>query len=140
MLPRSQIPDPEPGVKKAPNPRSESRNIDYGPEQWHAACQKVRYRTWFPGGIVPGYTVEDGEDEADIVPSHVEPHLFRQLSAHDVGQLLFIVLNRRHSNEWEEAVLQSRKIFMRIRMWRKFDADSDPVCTGIVFSQKNFRM
>jgi hypothetical protein len=46
-------------------------------------------------GYLPGNTVEDGEDQADIVPSHVQPHLFRQLSAHDVGQLFFIVLKQK---------------------------------------------
>jgi hypothetical protein len=68
----------------------------------YAACQKYV----IPRGTVPGNTVEDGEDEAYIVPSHVKPHLFRQLSAHDVGQLIFVVLNRRHSNKCKGAVLQ----------------------------------
>ncbi len=72
--------------------------------EWKNGTHYVaRQKYVIPRATVPGNTVEDGEDQADIVPSHVQPHLFRQLSAHDVGQLFFIVLNRR--NECEGAVL-----------------------------------
>ncbi len=86
--------------------------------------------TFSRGYRIPGNTVEDWEDQADIVPSHVQPHLFRQLSAHDVGQLLFIVLKqkewmRRSGGAEPEGIHADQDA-----TYLNFDADSDPVCTG----------
>ncbi len=135
----SRIPDPDPGVKKTPNPRSGSRNSDYGLEEWYTLRRLAkgtrfpRVPTWQhcrrlrgPGGHSP--------------VSCRAPSLPRAERSWCRSALLYCTETEGTQMNAKERYCRAGRFSCGSGCDVNFDADSDSVCSGIVFSKKKYKI
>ncbi len=124
------VPDQEQGVKKAPNPRS---GTGYGPEHWYAAGKKVcdsrGYRTW-------QHCRRRRELGGHSHVSCPAPSLQTAERSWCRSALLYCTETEGTQMNAKERCCRAGRLSCGSGYDFHFDADLDPLRTGIVFSPK----